>query len=377
MKKAYHFPLLLVIFFSCLFLSKVSAQVPLRENPAAIEAIKVTLDHIYNFEFETALKRLENGHGLGNHPANSLINAVLIYWRDSPLVPGSEIYQTYEKYLNQAIELSEPFLEQERLYSEGAFYSLAGYGFLAELYADEGASLKALSMARQAYKYLKIGKEKMDEIPDFYFSTGLYNYYRVKYPELHPFYKSFLWLFEGGDKALGIEQLKICTSRAVFTRNEALIYLFHIYLRYENNPGLAYPYARELVNKFPRNIKFSGHLAEVLVAMNEFDRAEGLCDTLLKSDRTVYQFCGNVLKGIIYEKTGRLQEAEKTLSHALQLHDSLRKQESNYLSMIYAAQARIEDRRHHTDLAATLYKKALKADPYVPVKLEAETYLDK
>lgn len=360
-----------------LFFSRLSAQIPLRQNAEAIAAIKITLDHIYNFEFERALKRLEGHHGLGKHPANSIINAVLIYWRDSPLVPDSELYQSYEGYLNEAIELSEPFLEREDLYAEGAFYTLAGYGLLAELYSEEGAGLKVLNVAKKAYKYLKIGKEKMEEIPDFYFSTGLYNYYREKYPELHPFYKSFMWLFESGDKSLGLEQLKTCEARGVFARNEAVIYLYHIYLRYENDPSRAYPYALKLTQKFPKNIKFDCHLAEVLVALNEFNRAEKISDQLMRNGRTVFRMCGTLFKGIILEKKDQLGESEKLLERAFTLHETLRKPDPHFLSMIYAAKARIADKKDDMELARELYKKALKMDPYVPVREEAKEYLSR
>ncbi|MBR9997767.1 MAG: tetratricopeptide repeat protein [Cyclobacteriaceae bacterium] len=360
-----------------LFVLDVSAQIPLQQNPEAVKAIKITLDYIYNFEFGKAIERMKNQHGLGVHPANSVINAVLIYWRDSPLIPGSEIYQQYEKYLNEAIDLSQPFLEQEELYGEGAFYSLAGYGLLTELYAEEGAGLRVVNVAKKAYKYLKIGKEEMGRIPDFYFSTGLYNYYREKYPELKPFYKSFMWLFERGDKTLGLKQLKMCEAQGVFARNEAIIYLYHLYLRYENSPVQAYPYAVKLTENFPRNMRFISLLTEVLVAMNELDQADKLCSRLIRNERLVFQLSGTLFKAIIREKKGQLVEASRLLDRSLELHEALRKPDFHYLSMIYATQARVADKNNDMDLAEDLYKKALKSNPYVPVQAEAMEYLNK
>jgi tetratricopeptide (TPR) repeat protein len=355
----------------------VSAQIPLQKNPEAVAEIKVTLDQIYNFEFVNALQRLKGQHGLGKHPANAVLNAVLIYWRDRPLVPGSDLYQQYENYLNEAIELAQPFLGREDLYDEGAFYCLAGYGLLTELYAEEGGSLKVLKMAKKAYKYLKIGKEKMNNIADFYFSTGLYNYYRVKYPELHPFYKSFMWLFESGDKSLGLEQLKICERSGVFARNEATLYLFHIQLRYENNPAAAYRSAVKLSEKYPGNVVFKCHMAEVQIAMNQFSPAEEMSNQLIRNERIIFQLCGTLFKAIILEKNGKPGEAGNLLTRAIELHEMLRKPDYHYLSMIYATQARIADKQNNMDLATDLYKKALKLDPYIPVQQEAEEYLNR
>lgn len=356
----------------------VTAQTPLLQNREAVQAISITLDHIYNFEFREAEARIENqAHHLGVHPANFLIRALLIYWRNRPLVPGSEMYLQYEVYLNEAIELSQPFIDQESLNVEGIFYSMAGNALLAELYSEDGAGLKVISAAKRTYKYLKSGKTRMEEFSDFYFSTGLYNYYREKYPELNPFYKSFMWLFSRGDKELGIEQIKISEKKGVFTRNESSIYLYHIYLRYENNPVKALPYAQHLVKRFPKNLRFTCLLVEVLIARNDYDQAEKLLDSLIRAERPVFILAGTLFQAIICEKRDQLDEASRLLEKSLELHEELKNSDFHYLSMIYATQARVEDKKNNHKMAQDLYKKALRSDPYVPVKEEALNYLNK
>ncbi len=358
--------------------SSVFAQVPLLQNSEAIQAIKVTLDQIYNFQFEEAEERIENQeHNLGNHPANFLVRALLVYWRDRPLVPNTEMYLQYETYLNKAIELSESFIDQEELHVEGMFYSMAGNALLAELYSEEGVGLKVINAAKKAYKYLKSGKDRMSEFSDFYFSTGLYNYYREKYPELYPFYKSFMWLFTRGDMAEGIEQIKTSEIKGVFTRVESTIYLYHIYLRYENNPEKAYPYARNLVRKYPGNLRFISLLVEVLVGMNQQAQAEIWLHSLYQSERPVFRMSATLFNAIICEKRGQLDQASQLLEKSLVMHEELKNSNFHYLSMIYATQARVADKRQDREMARELYKKALKSDPYVPVKEEALNYLNK
>jgi tetratricopeptide (TPR) repeat protein len=358
--------------------SSVVAQVPLLQNQEAVQAIKITLDQIYNFQFEEAEERIENQeHHLGIHPANFLVRALLIYWRDRPLVPGSEMYLQYETHLSEAVELSETLIEQEELHVEGMFYSMAGNALLAELYSEEGVGLKVINAAKKAYKYLKMGKDQMGEFSDFYFSTGLYNYYRERYPELYPFYKSFMWLFMRGDMTLGIEQLKISEKEGIFTRVESTIYLYHIYLRYENNPDKAYPYAGSLVKRYPGNLRFISLLVEVLVGLNQLDQAQQLLDSLDQAQKLVYKMTATMFKGIICEKRGQLEDASRLLEKSLTMHEELKSSNFHYLSMIYATQARVADKRSDYQMARDLYKKALKSDPYVPVKEEALNYLNK
>ena len=365
-----------ILFFTGI--SPLSAQIPLLQNKEAVKAITTTQDLIYNFEFEEARFRIENDrHGLGEHPANYLTQAVLIYWKDRPLVPDTEMYSQYEHYLNKAIELSESFIEKPELYVEGIFYTMSGYALLAELYSEEGVGLKVINAAKKAYKYLKIGKDETDNFPDFNFSTGLYNYYREKYPELYPFYKSFMWIFARGDKELGIEQLKISKDKGIFSRNESTIYLYHIYLRYENNPQKAYPFACYLVEEYPQNLRFKSILLEVLVALNELDQAGPLCQRLLQDSKIYYRLSGTLFQGIIYEKRDQLDEASRLLDESFVLLEDLRKPDFHYLSMIYAAQARVADKNEDNDKARSLYKKALRSDPYAPVKEEALKYLNK
>lgn len=367
--------LLILFVISATF---VFAQTPLLKNSESVNALRTTLDQIYNFQFEEAEKRIENQeHHLGIHPANFLIRALLIYWRDRPLIPGSEMYLQYEIYLKEAIDLSESFIDRETLQMEGMFYSMAGNALLAELYSEEGVGFKVINAAKKSYKYLKSGKERMEEFPDFYFSTGLYNYYREKYPELYPFYKSFMWLFARGNMEQGIEQLKMAEQSGVFSRVEATIYLFHIYLRYENNPEMAYPYARKLVENYPKNLKFISHLIEVLVGMNQFDQAERWLYLLNRAERPVFRMAAMLFTAIICEKRNQLDEASRLLEKAFALHEELRSSNFHYLSMLYATEARVADKRNNMELAREFYKKALKSDPYVPVREEAFNYLNK
>jgi len=254
---------------------------------------------------------------------------------------------------------------------------MAGNALLAELYSEEGVGLKVINAAKKAYKYLKMGKDQMGEFSDFYFSTGLYNYYRERYPELYPFYKSFMWLFMRGDMTRGIEQLKISEKEGIFTRVESTIYLYHIYLRYENNPDKAYPYAGCLVKRYPGNLRFISLLVEVLVGLNQLDQAQQLLDSLDQAQKLVYKMTATMFKGIICEKRGQLEDASRLLEESLTMHEELKNSNFHYLSMIYATQARVADKRSDYQMARDLYKKALKSDPYVPVKEEALNYLNK
>ncbi len=369
--------LVLIFLLITTNISNSIAQEFLLEDSMLIDRMNRAIDHIYNFEFDTAyleIDTLENQ--LGNHPANHLLRSMILYWRDRPFKEDTDPYIEYLKELETAIELAEPFQENEDLKEEGEFYIMAGYGLLADFYNSVGQRMKAVGSAKKAYNSLKLGFTLKEKFPDFYFSSGVYNYYREKFPELHPFYKTFLWVFMSGDMDMGLEQLKVATEEGVFMQREAFIYLFHIYLRYENKPDMALPYTQILVDRFPGNYKFKCLYIESLIYNNNNDTiSRDMIDSLINHNNTYYQMAGNLFSGLISEQLDKIEAARYYLRIALEKYEEMGRDDNHYLSLIYTGMARIAIDQDDDKNARKYYKLALKTDPYVPVKSEAEKFL--
>ncbi len=348
------------------------------QDSALIHRMNRTIDLIYNFEFDIAyleIDTLENQ--LGDHPANHLLRSMILYWRDRPFKEDSDPYIEYQNELETAIELAIPFQENEDLYEEGEFYILAGYGLLTDFYNGVGQRMKAIGSAKKAYNSLKEGFELKEKFPDFYFSSGVYNYYREKFPELHPFYKAFMWVFMNGDMELGLEQLKVASEKGIFTQREALIYLFHIYLRYENKPELALPYSRLLVDRFPGNYRFQCLFIESMIYSNSDNISGDMVDLLINHDDIFFQLAGNLFSGLISEKKEKYEAARYYFRIALEKYEKMGRDDLHYLSLIYTGMARLAIDLEDNQKARKYYKLALKTDPYVPVRSEAEKFLQK
>lgn len=367
---------LLSLFLLIIPISSSFSQEFILEDSRLIDRMNKTLDLIYNFEFDDAYLEIDTLENLlGDHPANHFLRSMILYWRDRPFKDNSDPYLEYIKELEMAIELSAPFQENENLKEEGEFYIMAGYALLVDLYNGVGHKMKAVGAAKKAYNSLKAGFELKEKFPDFYFSSGLYNYYREKFPELHPFYKTFLWIFMNGDMELGLEQLKVASKRGIFMQREALIYLFHIYLRYENRPDLALPYAEILINRFPGNYRFKCLYIETMIYNKNENISKSMIDSLINKDNIFYQLAGNLFSGLISEQRDKIDAARYYLSLALEKYEEMGREDGHYLSMIYTGMARVALDQNDIENARKYYKKALKADPYVPVKTEAEDFL--
>jgi len=366
----------LSLLFSMITISSSVSQEFILEDSMLIDRISRTLDLIYNFEFDNACQEIDTlENQLGDHPANHLLRSMILYWRDRPFKEDTNPYLEYQKELETAIELAVPFQENENLREEGEFYIMAGYGLLADFYNSVGHRMKAVGSAKKAYNSLKLGFALKEKFPDFYFSSGVYNYYREKFPELHPFYKTFLWVFMNGDIDLGLEQIKVATEAGVFMQREAFIYLFHIYLRYENKPDLALPYTQILVDRFPGNYRFKCLYIESMIYNNNDSISKDLLDSLINHNDIYYQLAGNMFSGLISEQLDKIEAARYYLRIALEKYEEMGRNDGHYLSLIYMGMARIALDQDDDENARKYYKLALRTDPYVPVKIEAEKFL--
>ncbi len=372
--------LAITLFVLCLDFSGSRAQAPLYVygNPVWTNKIDSALKLIYNLEFDKAEVRIrEIESHYGQHPAVLLLKAEMVFWKNRPLQKNTDPYNEYMGLLNKVVEQSQTLFPDKDDDMEKNFYLMSGYCLLTEQYAEDNDLWSVLTNAKYAYKYLKNGMGNETKIPDYYFTTGLYNYYRVEYPELHPFYKPFLWLFMDGDKKLGIEDLKKASQSALFLKEQANIYLFHIYLRYENNPAKALPYAKFLDEAYPNNLRFKCLYAEALYYSRDFTPLDSLARLLAGQSKKFYSIPGYLFKGLVAEHNNNLPEAKKYFNFSLSQASGNEGEDDHYLAMNYAGLARVAIRENNIDDAKKYYTLAAKTEPYIPVKEEANAFLSK
>jgi hypothetical protein len=166
--------------------------------------------------------------------------------------------------------MAEELVEYDVTYQEGIFFDLFGRAFKAMFWADNGKSGKVIPDLGNMYRRTKEGFELKDQFVEFYFSTGLYNYYIEAYPEAHPVYKPLLSFMLEGDKQLGLEQLNHAINHTVYLKVEALLFMSLIQLKYEEDLPSAAVYARRLHHDYPDNIYYRGHLLTILLHQHSY-----------------------------------------------------------------------------------------------------------
>jgi tetratricopeptide (TPR) repeat protein len=366
----------LLLFFS---FSITRAQSSFASDMEVESLLKKSVDLVYNTELEALNQTAQKvERRLPDHPVNPLLKALAIRAAAYPIDVNSEDFEKMRIYLEKTVELSEAMLESDPNNAEANFFALASLGLLSMYENDAGNSLKALGYAKNAYGYLKEGFELKEKYPEFYMSTGLYNYYRVKYPEVNPVYRPFTWFFRDGDIKLGLQQLDRAYRKSIFMRPESAAYLTHIYLHYEEKPRKALPYARDMVDAYPRNLSFVVGYLEASIASGIFSGMDEYVKQLQGSEKTYFRMTGQLFEAMLLEKRDRRwEEAERIYAQAVATGKSLKSDEAqNYRSYAYAGMARTAIAREEHERARDFYKNALSEAKYPPIEKEAKAYLE-
>lgn len=350
----------------------------LTDDKTSSGLILQTMDSIYNLNFPAARKIIpEIEKRLPEHPGLFLLKAFLTGQEHVPLKSGTKAYGEFEELLQRTLEISEKLLDKNKNDVEGIFFSLAAHGYLAQLYADNNKNLKAAGQAKDAYDFIKAGFGLTGSFPDFYFPCGLYNYYRVAYPELHPYYKTVVWLFREGDKKSGIEMLKKGAAKGLFTKTESLSYLGHIFLRYENKPLESLPYNEKLVRSYPRNLTFSLIYVENLLKLKKCYQARPYIDRLRKSDKAYFQYAGEIFYGCyLLTALSDLHGALNAYNRAEKIAARENIRNPHFDSILYLGLGRINKKMGNANTAKSFFEKALESAVFPAQKIEAKAFLE-
>ena len=344
-------------------------------DPAAQQTILKTLDDIYNLDFAEAdvqIRQLQARYP--QHPIGPILRATELELHYLPLHENKAATAQFVQAANQGLALAKKILERNENDPEGVFFALTAHSYLASLYNNKSESLKAVGESKKAYNYLRDGFTLVDKNPDFYFTTGLYNYYIERYPMDHSIVRPFMIFFDDGDMAKGLKEMDVATKKGVFMRPVANYYLAHIYLKHEINPGRAAIYTKYLADKYPNNPLFGMINAEALLLAGRYAEARPYVQRLRQMPNKLVPLAVSTFSGMLAEY------ADKNDKEAAAAYEAALKQPFNdpytkeYHAFSYAGLARIAARANDRNRAKLYYKKALAVGQYKGLIREAKAY---
>jgi tetratricopeptide (TPR) repeat protein len=261
------------------------------------------VDYIYNLQFTKAREIYQTiKTRYPENPMTYVFKGMITYWENYPLIPSSTSRESYENDMQYAIELCEKKSHPEDE-AEYILSNIGARGMLLLFYADNKLSIDVFSLAASTYQLIRQTFDFTDIYPDFYFFTGLYNYYREAYPEAHPVYKPLAFLFPKGDRSKGLKELQIAAKNAIVLKAEAYSFLAGIYISFENDYQQAYTYSKSLHELYPRNMQYLAVYIKNLLLVKRYGEAESLIrSSRLKVTNSYYQAQLSIFNGILYEK---------------------------------------------------------------------------
>ena len=368
---------LLPAIFWLVFSIPAFSQYGILKDKDAIKLTRQAIDSIYNLNYSAADRMIhELEASLGDYPGVLLLKAFYMSWKFRPIKKEQPAFKDFEKLLNKSIGVCDSLLTKNNRDPEATFFKLTAHAYKAQLYSDNGMNLKAIGEAKEAYDFMKTGFEMVDKNPEFYFPCGIYNYYREKYPEENPFYKSFVWFFRSGDMEEGIAMLKKGMNEALFDNVECITYLFHIYLRYEDKPTLALPYARILKETYPQNLIYTSHYIENSIRMNQYTGLAPLVNKLLAGNSNYFKYLGEIYSGYLAEMVDKnYPVAIEHFKAADKLGNMDNIRIPNYDSILFYGMGRTYKKMGLLDLAHVYLKQSVKNAEYKSYRTPAEELL--
>jgi hypothetical protein len=294
------------LILGIMFINLTVLNAQILKDSTSIYLLKKCVDDIYNFKFDEArtISR-ELKKSFPDHPVNYLLKGMITYWENFPMKPGSALLKEYDDNMNTCIRMCEE-MKTSDYYPEILLSDLGARGMLMLFYADNNMSDKVYPIAKTTYRLIRQSFDYTSYYDDFYFFTGLYNYYREAYPEARPVYKILALFFPKGDKAKGLTELQRAARSAIMLKAESATFLAHIYTHYENNYQMAFVYSRYLNEMYPDNVQYLISNIKNLMLLRNYDEAEKLLISSTDKEKNLfYAAQAEIFNGILQEKKYR------------------------------------------------------------------------
>ncbi|MBW3544925.1 MAG: tol-pal system protein YbgF [Bacteroidetes bacterium] len=240
------------------------------------------INDMYNFKFARAEQQFRwIKQKYPNHPLPYFMMGLSQWWKIMPNIENERYDAIFSHYMDSTIYFAERLLAADADNVEARFFLSGAWGFKSRLHSERKNWRKAASAGKTSLDYLDMKTEKKALSAEFLFGDALYNYYVEWVPENYPLLKPVLMFFAGGDKKLGIQQLKEVANNAFYTRTEAQYYLMRILALDENKPYDALRISEYLHKTYPDNPYFHRYYARMLYTTGQYTKLEVTSKSIL------------------------------------------------------------------------------------------------
>jgi tetratricopeptide (TPR) repeat protein len=344
------------------------------------------IDYTYNLDFEHANQEFSELVKLKpDHPAGYFFLAMIDWWKILlDLDDDSHDDEFFDK-LDRVIDMCDKRLDKDENDITALFFKGGAIGFRGRLHANRNHWIRAANDGRRAINIVQKAYELQPENADILLGMGIYNYYAEVAPDRYPFLKPLMWFLRKGDKAKGIEQLRVASQRAKYARVEATYFLLQVYFYFEKDYTSALRLATQLSDKYPNNALFQRLLGRCDIVLNHLNEAHAIYTEVLKhcsegrvgysatAAREAYYYIG-----LYYMSLHRPEEALKQFSLCERMSGDVDKgTASGYRAMANLQMGMAFDLLNRRDEAVQSYRRVLAMNEFEDSHSKAEQYIEK
>jgi len=350
----------------------------LLKDANAMKEVKQDMTSIFNMDAADAEKGIEKlaQSGYNNHPVVFLLRSLNTYWALYPIKQKPKAKEIYLRNLELCYEAANKMLKVNDKEPEALFFAAISQLMQASVHGELGNSMAAINHSRIAYGWVKEIKAYKTKNAELSLILGLYDYFRVWYPETHHGYKPLMALFMEGNKAEGLAELEFAAQKGIFTSANARIFLTTLNLNFEKQVNKSALYISSLVKEFPNNWYFQNIACEVFIRAGKYEEASEMLESVKKGDCPYKSL-------IIAQTAASLEEfRDKDIVKAIVLYKKATELLSkstgipnNVKAGIYAGQARMSAALGRKAEAINLYKTVKKLGTNNYLAEEADKYL--
>ncbi|WP_281616050.1 tol-pal system protein YbgF [Flammeovirga sp. SubArs3] len=243
------------------------------------------IDAMYNFDFKVAEGQF---HWLKSHypehPLPYFLLGLTQWWKIVPNIENTAYDEAFFTYMDSAIYYADIMYKKDKDDPEALFILAGTWAFEGRLNGERHNWTKATFSVRKALNYFDKLKSmpKSELTPELLYGDGLYNYYVEWIKENYKMLRAVMWMFDSGDKELGIEQLETCGKEAFYTRIEAMYYLMKVHSSKGGKMIRAIQISEYLHEKYPNNPYFQRYYARLLYYSGRYPQLYKVSKSLLE-----------------------------------------------------------------------------------------------
>lgn len=243
-------------------------------NEDFISDARKAIDSLYNRNYEASIELLSRWETrYPDHPVWPMWEALDAWW---PVLNDLENKSHDDDFLNAAnkvIDKCDIILDENDEDIDARIIRSVMHGQVARYYSNRHRWYRSFRNGRRALRDFFEIEESHPDIPDLNFGIGMYRYFAAFLVDEYTLARTLHWMLPSGDRGEGLEMLKKAADNSIFVGPEAIFFLGHIYLHFEDKPDTALDYLEHLYNTYPDNMYYRRLYVRSLFRMNMRDDA--------------------------------------------------------------------------------------------------------